>query len=383
MVISYATKSPTIYVPLTGTMTAEIYDLFNAMVDQATAAFISQPQTEAPELSFAAPGEEKTDSTSSYQLSLLLQSVKTRLSPASRKQGPKVGILDNKAASPQKWQSLVDLYLVVDRALKKDGMEILSMHEDLQSGRIQAINATHHKIDQEKGKRPIHQHPHRAGRRSREIICGHKDKQLKAGVIGPAQSEWAIFIVLVSMKNGSFRFCMDYQRLNAATIPDRCPLPRIHDCSECLGDSQAFTELEALWEDWKVQIDDENKNKITFSSHHGTCRYTSITFGLHKAGAMFPRALDIVLSGVRCKACIVNIDDIVIFPVSNCQSIQDIDEVLPLLSQAKVTLKLPNFHYYQNKFHIQGIRSCQVAYLLPKKMMMILRPLFSVQVAHK
>ena len=42
-------------------------------------------------------------------------------------------------------------------------------------------------------------------------------------VIQPSSSTWASPIVLVSKKDGTRRFCVDYQRVNAVTKKDVYP----------------------------------------------------------------------------------------------------------------------------------------------------------------
>ena len=67
---------------------------------------------------------------------------------------------------------------------------------------------------------------------------------LKAGVIEPAESEWASPVVLVPKSDGSLRFCVDYRRLNALTVRDSFPLPRMDKYVDSLGDANVFTTLD-------------------------------------------------------------------------------------------------------------------------------------------
>lgn len=52
---------------------------------------------------------------------------------------------------------------------------------------------------------------------------------LEKGFIRESCSPWAAPIVLVRKKDSSWRFCVDYRKLNAVTHKDAFPLPRIEE----------------------------------------------------------------------------------------------------------------------------------------------------------
>ena len=78
-------------------------------------------------------------------------------------------------------------------------------------------SAVQHRIDtgnQKPFRQPLRRHPNL----SLEVIDVHTDSMLQAGLIEPAQSEWASNVVLVRKSDGSMRFCVDYMQLNERTL---------------------------------------------------------------------------------------------------------------------------------------------------------------------
>ena len=66
---------------------------------------------------------------------------------------------------------------------------------------------------------------------------GMIQKMLSQGVIQPSHNPWASPVVLVAKKVGTTCFCVDYQKLNAATKMDVYPLPRIDDMLDLLSNN--------------------------------------------------------------------------------------------------------------------------------------------------
>ena len=67
---------------------------------------------------------------------------------------------------------------------------------------------------------------------------------LKQGIIEHSVSPYASPIVLVRKKDNSLRLCVDYRKLNAKTVRDAFPLPRIEESLEALSGAKYFSSLD-------------------------------------------------------------------------------------------------------------------------------------------
>ena len=82
---------------------------------------------------------------------------------------------------------------------------------------------------------PIRQRPRRLPLAKKTDCQEEVKKMLDMGVITPSESPWASPVVMVRKKDGSWRFCIDYRKVNAVTKRDSYPLPRIDDSLDALN----------------------------------------------------------------------------------------------------------------------------------------------------
>ena len=91
---------------------------------------------------------------------------------------------------------------------------------------------------------PIHQAPRRLPLAKQEEAEKLVRKMLDDDVIEESNSPWSSLVVLVTKKDGSTRFCVDYRKLNDVTKKDSYPLPRIDDTLTTLSGSAWFSTLD-------------------------------------------------------------------------------------------------------------------------------------------
>ena len=98
-------------------------------------------------------------------------------------------------------------------------------------GRLDGVT---HSIDTG-NHRPVIQPPRRLAPSLLEEAQRQMDAMLTHRIIRELTSPWAIPILFPDKKGGDKRFCADYRLLNALTMRDRYPLPRIDDSLDILG----------------------------------------------------------------------------------------------------------------------------------------------------
>ena len=89
-------------------------------------------------------------------------------------------------------------------------------------------------------RQPVRRQP----RALQKVIDTKVEQMLQNGVIQPSFIPWSSPVVMVKNKDGSWKFCVDYQKLYSVTHSDACSLPRIDSTLESLAGSKLLTTLD-------------------------------------------------------------------------------------------------------------------------------------------
>ena len=197
---------------------------------------------------------------------------------------------------------------------------------------------------------------------------------LSSGIIRPSNSPWASPVVMVKKKDGSLRFCVDFRQLNAATVKDAHPIPRIDDLLDALHGARWFPTLDLKSGYWQVPIQERDKKKTAFRTSSGHLfEFNQVHFGLCNAPTTFSRLMDCVLTGLHWETCLFYLDNIIVFAATWEEHLARLRQVFECLKHAKLKLSADKCAFAAREISYLGHRVTEEGLLLNPSLLAVIR----------
>ncbi len=155
---------------------------------------------------------------------------------------------------------------------------------------------------------------------------------LEKDLASPSVSSWSSPCLLVQKPDGTARFCTDYRRVNAVTVPDCFTIPRMEDCVDSVGSARFVSKLDLLKGYWQVTLTPRASEISAFVTPDRFLQYKVMAFGLRNAAATFQRLVNLVLAEVP--NCNAYLDDLVIYSQSWSEHLSLLETVFKRLQEA-------------------------------------------------
>ncbi|KAG7559449.1 Integrase catalytic core [Arabidopsis thaliana x Arabidopsis arenosa] len=257
------------------------------------------------------------------------------VAPEFAEQGGIVGKPDDGESMPVAGESMptdliicaVELYDII---LGMDWLGHYMVHLDCHRGRVVF------EIELEPGTMPISKAPYRMAPAEMAELKKQLEELLGKSFIRPSSSPWGAPVLFVKKKDGSFRLCIDYRRLNRGTVKNKYPLPRIDELLDLLRGATWFSKIDLASVYHQIPIDEAVVRKTAFWTRYGHYEFVVMPFGLTNAPALFMRLMNGVFSEYLDEFVIIFIDDILVYSKSSKEHEVHLRVILKKLREQKL-----------------------------------------------
>jgi hypothetical protein len=171
-------------------------------------------------------------------------------------------------------------------------------------------------IELQTGTTPISRWPYKMTPKELAELNVQLNELLDKWYIRPSSSPWGCPALFVKKKDQSLRICVDYRPLNAITIKNKYPLPRINILFDQLVGAKVFSKVDLRSGYHQIKIRPEDVSKTAFSTRYGLYEYLVMSFGLTNAPTDFMYLMNSVFMPELDKFVVIFIDDILIYSKS-------------------------------------------------------------------
>jgi len=187
-------------------------------------------------------------------------------------------------------------------------------------------------------------------------ILRQVDELLKAGIIEPSKASYYSQVILASKPDQTWRFCIDYRKLNDCTKSASWPIPNISQLFGRLGThhSDTFGVMDLTSGYHQAPVSLGTRIFLAFICFCGIFQFTRLPFGPKRAPSYFQQMMaSVVLIGLIYFICEMYLDDCIVHAKGPKQFLERLREVLERFRKHNIFLK-PN----KCKFGMAKVEYC-------------------------
>jgi hypothetical protein len=209
-------------------------------------------------------------------------------------------------------------------------------------------------IELQPGTTPISKRPCRMPPAELAELKKQLQELLDKGFIRPSTSPWGCLALFVKKKDESLRLCIDYRLVNAVTIKNKYPLPRIDVLFDQLVGDKVFSKIDLRSSYHQIDIRASDIPKMAFSTRYGLYEYLVMSFGLTNAPTYFMYLMNSVFMPELYKFVVVFTDDILVYSRNKEEHVGHLHVVLQCLREHRLYAKLSKYDFWLKEIKFLG-----------------------------
>ncbi|MBW0532481.1 hypothetical protein O181_072196 [Austropuccinia psidii MF-1] len=194
-----------------------------------------------------------------------------------------------------------------------------------------------------------------ASPRAQEALESHTNNLMRLGVlrkVGHNEEVEVTTSVIITWHNDTSRMVGDFRALNTYTIPDRYPIPRIHETLTQLSKARFITSMDALKGFHQNVFTPHARKLLRIIAHFGIYEYLRMAFGIKNAPSHYQRIMNTIFPHELSEGWLSSyINDMIICSETWQLHLERLSLVLKKILQVnmKISLRKCNFGFHELK----------------------------------
>lgn len=173
-------------------------------------------------------------------------------------------------------------------------------------------------------------------------------------MIQESTSPFSSPIILGKKKDGTWKICVDYRKLNDVTVKNKYPIPLIDELLDELKGACVFTKLDLRSGYHHIIVAEEDIYNTAFRTHRGLYEFKVMPFGLTNAPASFQALMNNVFKDQLRKSVLVFLNDILVYSQTFEAHLKHLEEVLQKMLEHQVFAKMSKCMFRQKQLEYLG-----------------------------
>ncbi|MBW0573903.1 hypothetical protein O181_113618 [Austropuccinia psidii MF-1] len=194
--------------------------------------------------------------------------------------------------------------------------------------------------------------------RAREALEVHIKELMDLGVlrkVGHNEHVEVTTPVIITWHNVKSRMVGDFRALKTYTIPERYPIPRIHETLTQLSQAKLITAMDSLTGFHQNVLRENAQKLIRIIVHCGIFEYLRMPFSIKNSPSHYQRMINTIFPEELSEGwLLIHIDDIIIFSGTWDSHLSRLEQVLQKIVQVNMKISMIKCHFSYSELKALG-----------------------------